>query len=608
MKTKIKKHSFQKKIYLSCLALYILLLMICVFVFYYFTGKTLKQNTHDTLVSNTTMLKSDLDEMLSGADSTLKDILSDQEIALASKNILPSENNYFTENVPGSAEFQKTFRRSLLSQDMDASIGYISRYDDNLCVSPNEAGVSTIRKGLLKENTEVKQIMEDLDYYDFLPPHQDYWNAGNTVISVIRSMRDTYRQYGLLFFNVNVSVISELLSGFENMEDYTISIWDQDTSVFYSTASEKEGEKIRTAAMEYCTEASGTFSYDELILSGYEVSSLTGWVFILSVSTKSYMQSMDHLLFVVGILLFSMFLVTSVALYLISARLTNPLRQLVEQLKNLEPEEELAVGEISEDNEIVVLTTAIHSFLNQIYEQNRKLTEARSRALQAHYDTLEAQLNPHFLYNTLSVIGMTGLIQGSKDVSAMCSELAALLRYSLSYSGQSVKMAQEIENGKSYLYIMKLRYEEKLECQWETDPDLDGFYVPKLILQPLIENCFQHGFRQKGSKVDPPWIIKIRTFQDESRWYLAVSNNGIPFQKDRLEVLKQHLCEFNLSKYSCNHPKEMTFHQGFGLENTIIRLNISCDGKEYFHVSSEENWTTVTVGGPLKKRHQIRGS
>ena len=141
MKTKIKKHSFQKKIYLSCLALYILLLMICVFVFYYFTGKTLKQNTHDTLVSNTTMLKSDLDEMLSGADSTLKDILSDQEIALASKNILPSENNYFTENVPGSAEFQKTFRRSLLSQDMDASIGYISRYDDNLCVLQMKQGL-----------------------------------------------------------------------------------------------------------------------------------------------------------------------------------------------------------------------------------------------------------------------------------------------------------------------------------------------------------------------------------------------------------------------------------------------------------------------------------
>ena len=187
--------------------------------------------------------------------------------------------------------------------------------------------------------------------------------------------------------------------------------------------------------------------------------------------------------------------------------LTQPLRQLTDKLIRLEPGENIPALPGSVDNEIIFLTNAIQGYLSEIYDQNQRLTEERHRTLIAHYDAMEAQLNPHFLYNTLSVIGMTGLASGNTDVSDMCTELSQLLRYSLSYTGQSVLLSQEIDNARHYLYIMKIRYEDDLKYEWQLDDSLNDITVPKLILQPLIENCFQHGFHQAGTEILSPMKV-----------------------------------------------------------------------------------------------------
>lgn len=252
----------------------------------------------------------------------------------------------------------------------------------------------------------------------------------------------------------------------------------------------------------------------------------------MSTDTSNYLLSTRKLLLVTSFLFFSLFVIMSGFLYLVTNSLTRPLHQLTKQLRNLDPGRNINIEEISSNNEITMMTNAIQAFLAEIYEQNQRLTEAKKRTLQAHYNAMEAQLNPHFLYNALSVIGMTGLDTGNIKVSKMCSELANLLRYSLSYTGQSVRLEQEITNARTYLYIMKMRYEEDLLCEWDLDSSIDSLYVPKLILQPLLENCFQHGFQQTEIEILPPWIIQIRSWHDESKWYLSVTNNGAPFNND----------------------------------------------------------------------------
>ena len=196
---------------------------------------------------------------------------------------------------------------------------------------------------------------------------------------------------------------------------------------------------------------------------------------------------------------------------------------------------------------------------------------------------------------------MTGLSGGNTTVSTMCSELASLLRYSLSHTGQSVLLEQEITNAASYLYIMKMRYEEDLSYEWNLDSTISSVLVPKLILQPLLENCFQHGFQQTEQEIPPPWMIEIRSCHDENYWYLCVSNNGAHFKEEKLRLLYQRIRQFNLPDYNGEDSADMVLRQGYGLENTILRLHIYYRGKEFFRVStSESGWTAVTIGGPLK--------
>ena len=148
---------------------------------------------------------------------------------------------------------------------------------------------------------------------------------------------------------------------------------------------------------------------------------------------------------------------------------------------------------------------------------------------------------------------------------------------------------------------MKIRYEDDLKYEWQLDDSLNDITVPKLILQPLIENCFQHGFHQAGTEILPPWKIQIRSHHDKNRWYLSIANNGAPFQKEKLSNLRPQDCRLYFYRKSGYGSRVHFPTSRICLENTILRLHIYYHGEEYFHVSGNENeQTTVTIGGPLK--------
>ncbi|NCC42386.1 MAG: sensor histidine kinase, partial [Clostridia bacterium] len=491
-----RKLSFQKKLYLYFFTLDLVLLAICSMVFYYYTTNSLKRTMHDTIISNTSMLTSDLDNLLEAADSSLKELQTNDSLLSEAKNISYSNNNYFSTHVPTASSYKSAFRSVIYAQDLKGSISYVSKYYDNIGVSSESGAYDYIAKSTLRNHDELSQLFYDTIYVSYAAPHEDYWGHNKTVFSVARAMRDTYYRYGLFVIDYDISSLTNLLNYFETPQDYSISILDADNNMVYSSDSELDQDLFYSCYKDAISEHKDTFSHDNFSLSCYETSAVSGWTFILTTNNSSYLDSMKQLLLVSAVLFLSLFAAMSIFLYLVTRQLAKPIKQLSHQLMTLEPGKNINIQEISSNDEIVTLTNAVQAFLAEIYDQNQRLTEARRRTLQAHYDAMEAQLNPHFLYNTLSVIGMTGLSSGNTAVSTMCSELANLLRYSLSYTGQSVRLEQEIANAESYLYIMKMRYEDDLMYEWNLDTSLNDLRVPKLILQPLIENCFQHGFRQ----------------------------------------------------------------------------------------------------------------
>ncbi|MGL6198510.1 MAG: cache domain-containing sensor histidine kinase [Lachnospiraceae bacterium] len=593
--------SFQKKIYLSCFVLNLILLLACSVFFYRYTANSLKQNTHDSLLTNTSLLIKELDHILEGGDRMLKELLNNQELVETAKDIAESKDNYFVNNIPVSSNFQSIFRSALISHDYNGSISYISTYYDNVGVSYETGRLPYISKATLSSEIELTNLIEQTSYNDYVLPHSDYWENNRTVFSVIRSVRNTYQQYGILALDIDISEIDNLLDEFENASDYSITLLNSDGGIAYTNGSffsEDEFHEAYKAAVEDMQQ--NTFSVDDLTLSAFGKSQVSEWTLVLTTSTISYMDSTHQLLIISAILFFSLFVIMSFFLYLLTRRLTRPLKLLSDNLAHLEPGKNITPSQFSDNNdEITKLTNTVQGFLSQIYTQNKRLTEMRRRNLKAHYDAMEAQLNPHFLYNTLSVIGMTGLTNGDTTVSKMCSELAGLLRYSLSYNGQSVDFTQEISNAQSYLYIMQMRYEDTLICNWDLDPTLNSIQVPKLILQPILENCFQHGFITTEEDITP-WLISVQTYCDNTYWYLSVTNNGTSFPETKRRQLCNRIHHFKLPDYQNDKEAEQELRQGFGLENTILRLNIYYQNQSFFNITyPEPGLTTVTLGGPL---------
>lgn len=192
-------------------------------------------------------------------------------------------------------------------------------------------------KESLKAKKLLSSLMEQTFYVSYDPPHKDYWGHDQTVFSVIRSMRDMYNQYGLLILDLDISTLQSLLSDFENPEDYAISILDSDEKLVYSSLQEIDEQIFYQEYQEAASQQKKTFSPNALSLSCFEVSSLTGWTFILSTSTAGYLKSMKELFAISAILFLSLFIIMSGFLYLVTLRLTIPLKKLSSQLKHLKP-------------------------------------------------------------------------------------------------------------------------------------------------------------------------------------------------------------------------------------------------------------------------------
>lgn len=593
-----KKLSLQKKIYLSCLILNFVLLTACCLIFYHYTSASLKRNMRDTISSNTALLTRELDSKISAANNSLIELQTNEQLMSIAKGIPNESGNFFTQNVSERFSLRTSFQSILVSQGMNASIVYVSRYYDEMGTHYVNGTLPIVGKTKLQKTPEIAELVEDFFYVTYIPPHIDYWQKDHTVFSVVRCMRDNYNKYGILVLNYDISMLSKLLDDLGENDGLSITLLNTNGEFLYSTDSQIDPaaftESYQTA------DSNHIFHYDNNSVSCYTVSETTGWIFVVTHGIENYMASSKNMVFISIVLFLSLFLVTLLFLSFVTKILTKPLQNLTTQLKSLNPGENITLTEDHSSNELALLTNSVQYFLTEIYTQNQLLTEAKQRTLQAHYDAMEAQLNPHFLYNTLSVIGMTSLTSGNETAFHMCNELASQLRYSLSNTRQSVQLEQEITNTNSYLYIMEQRFVDDLFVQWDIDESLNQISVPKLILQPLVENCFQHGFHDQEHSILPPWKIWIHSYHDETYWYLSIKNNGVPFDDKKKAHLYQRIEQFKKPEHLEENMETVLHRQGFGLENTILRLSIYYVGKEYFHIESTEEGTTITIGGPLR--------
>ena len=221
-------------------------------------------------------------------------------------------------------------------------------------------------------------------------------------------------------------------------------------------------------------------------------------------------------------------------------------------------------------------------------ESMHEALDARAHELQANMLALQSQMDPHFVYNMLTTIAIMAEQGMTRDITQTVEDLTRLLRYISSGSSSVVTVTEEVEYARRYLACMKTRYRDGLSYDISIAAGLDAVRVPKLLIQPLIENAMKYGVSRH-----PPWQISIRGSLDGERWTICVRDDGPGFPPDRLVRLRAEIAERMVSV-----PDAQLSISGMGLLNAASRLRIFYGNDAVCTIeNAPHGGAVVTIGG-----------
>ena len=302
-------------------------------------------------------------------------------------------------------------------------------------------------------------------------------------------------------------------------------------------------------------------------------SSLKGYKYVSAYSMSIYEDRIFKVRAQLILISLSLLIFGFVLAYFASVKSYAPLREIISFLDMTNSESNITT---QDKNEILYIINSIKLHIEDKTKMEEILEERMKMLKQAQYDMLQAQINPHFLYNTLETINWMAydIAGGENPVSAALVNLAGFFRNSLSFSGYLITADEEIKYTKDYIKILHLRYADLFSVKWDIDEDILSCKVIKMCLQPIIENAVYHGFKPKGSE----GLLTITGRLEGSNILFTISDDGIGMSDDDVKALN---AGFNTNVYT-----SISHH--IGLANVNKRIKILYGENYGLSVSSKE--------------------
>ena len=440
-------------------------------------------------------------------------------------------------------------------------------------------GVYRLQKDMIDIETIQKVLSRPEDLH--IIPHKLTDYGGETkeeaVISLGRTIEipTTNQVIGVIIVDIDQRVIEvgceDIALG--NAGYFTIiSHEDGQIAAVYRSDKEAEGCTLKQASLDLIvSEESGHFieriqGRKEFIV--FNTLSQVDWKIIGRVDLQDLMKSAYTIrTMTVSVILLSI-VFTAVFYHFISGRLTRPIRNLREKMKQAEAGVFPIEDESYSPDEIGDLQRGFNRMIVniiQLIEDNKKEQELLKKA---ELKALQAQINPHFLYNTLDAIVWMAETNNSAKVVEITKAFSTFFRTALSEGKEWITVEEEIEHVRSYLMIQQARYQDILSYEIEVDPAVRDCRILKLILQPIVENALYHGIKNKRCL----GLIQVKVSQlEDSKLLLEVIDDGYGMTEERLEALEDY--------WNGDYP-QFVAGLGYGLKNVNERIKLYY-GKEY---------------------------
>ncbi len=291
------------------------------------------------------------------------------------------------------------------------------------------------------------------------------------------------------------------------------------------------------------------------------------------VDTKWYQVAMGNLVQIIAMVMIISTLIATLFSLRISRAIGGPIDRLASRMGNLDTRETEEIPHESKIHEIRLLEEAYSSMISQITSLINLTREEEAKLAQAEKKALMAQMNPHFLYNTLNTITALAKRNAQKEIELISVKLGRLVRNAVDNTSEEATLGSSFSLIESYITIQRYRFGEKLKATLFLDPSLTDTPTPKLIIQPLVENALVHGLEEKMGE----WKITVTAKRENGCIVITVQDNGVGFDTDMLDSIEadsEHVGLQNIrQRLHLRYGDRVTFavvsHPGEGTVATI---------------------------------------
>lgn len=591
--------SLHYKLFIRYAALIFPTILVFMFLLYIILGHSLQTNTKNELQADCDNISTFLDTQMDTIDQLSKRIVSSSQLRQAFQQDLYS----------GSADAY--FRNRAFSQDL-FDIIKLSFNDMSLNMMDIEGRyihVSATSEFRRKDPDFFKQadwFQETLDAYGkkiLLPPRMPDLDSGEVpVISLCRAFAIETLKNETAVLEIQLqypSLENRLEKIIHNEKRKQIYIYDQRGNLIYpyQEPPDEEIEKylIQAACVPDVGRAPVTFRPKEgaNLLLACRYSPYTEWTVFVTASEKELLSSFYLFRFFIIMASVFLLLILSFITYRIAEKLSKPLKSLEQSAASLTFDNLDTFKMPDYKNNFRELDSLYHSFeqmKDNLQNSLENVVRARTVANDATILALQAQMNPHFLYNTLASIGALAENEENEKIVEMCDSLSSILRYSSSGILKNVTLEQEIEQTYSYIRLIEIKYEERIQFRLDIDEEIFETEVPKQLIQPLVENCVKYAL-----DVPPPWIISVSGYADDAHLIIQVTDNGSGFSEEYLEKFSAWIHNTDFGKTL----PELSIN-GMGLFNLYARLFLKYRENIIFDLKNiPAGGACVRIGIPL---------
>lgn len=419
-------------------------------------------------------------------------------------------------------------------------------------------------KTILEQDKEISIFPNGANDFFSDKPYNDAFSLGAVIKEPV-----THKILGVVIVDISKSSIGEIiLASGVNTNDITIIT--EDTNVLYSTNNdyhcisdidieEKNLKKLYSSDKGHFVNNNIDGSSAFFIFNTLQN---TNWKIINDINMNELMSGVYSIRSITFIIIICTLMFVVILYFFISGRLTRPLSMLRNNMKEAENGNLDVQAEIRGDGEIAELSISFNKMLCQIKQLIENNNKEHEMIKKLELKAMQAQINPHFLYNSLDAIIWMAQSHNKDGVTKITKALSNFFRISLSKGKEWISLKEELELTENYLKIQKMRYRDIVEYELNIDHNILDSKVLKFTLQPIVENALYHGLKNKRSK----GLIRVIGTKKNEKIVLEVIDNGGGMNKERLTEVCQAI--------SGNAPVKSSSKGGFGVKNVYDRIQL----------------------------------